>query len=542
MIRRKKLATLGALAASAALVLSACSSGNGGTGGGDGNGANGDDNREEIVYVDAVGTNPPHLNIQLSTDVTTRLIGTSIFDSLVNLGEGFELLPSLATEWSANEDATQFTFTLRDGVEWHDGEPFTSHDVKFNMDEVMPLHPLGATLARAHESIEAPDDSTVVVNLAYPFAAYIEGMAGQRMIPAHLYEGTDIATNPVNSEPVGTGPFKFSEFVEGSHIHVVKNENYWGEVTNVDRVIFQIMPDANARILAYRSGDVDRISSGFLEAAQAQELRNDPNNYFTRGNSVPGTQTLFFNTRGDGPTSDPAVRAALYRAMDRQAIADNVYYGMAKPARGPIPAAIEWAANPDMNYAEQFAFDPEQAAAELDAAGYPADANGHRFELTLRVASALPTFVGTSEVVKSNLEEIGVSVNLLAEDLNVFVDQVYTQHNFDMAVMSFGSFEDPSLGVSRLYVCNPDSLAFQNPTGICDDEVDEAFQAAASVADREQRAIHFAEMERRVAELLHTVPLIEDESESMHSLEGWEGIEEFANIVYYDWSALRAAE
>lgn len=524
---------LGALTAAAAMVLAGCSSGDSDNGGDNGDGGDGGG---EIIFVEGIGSNPPHLNMQLNTDVATTVIAYTMFDTLMTLDSDYGLHAKLATEWEVNDDATEYTLKLRDDVKWHDGEPFTSADVKFNMEEVFKLHPLGVTLANVHESIETPDDTTVVVKLTEPFAPYLEALTSHEMLPKHIYEGTDITTNPANTAPIGTGPFKFDEFVEGSHVWVVRNDDYWGEITNIDKVIFQILPDANARVLALRSGEIDRLTATFLDSAQVETLRSDDSLHFSR-DTLPGTMTLFFNAE-EGPTADAAVRAALYQGMDRQAIADNAFYGMAEVSRGPIPAEISWAADPETDFSEQFAYDPEAAAAALDAAGYPVGADGKRFEINIRTAP-FANYVATAEVIKSSLEDIGVGVNIMAEDLNVFVDQVYAQHNFNMAIMSFGSYEDPSLGVSRLYVCNPDSTAFRNPTLMCDAEVDAAFDAAAQAADRGDRAAAFADAERRIAQLLHTVPLIDDQSVSVISTDGWTNVDKFLGIAP-DWSMLRA--
>lgn len=530
----RRLRVVGATAAVAALLLAGCSSDNGGgtTGG---SGSDG-----EIIFVDALGSNPPHLNVQLNTDVATGSVGSAMFEPLLKLDADYQIYPLLATEWEVSEDATEYTLKLREDVKWHDGEPFTAADVKFNLDEVVPLHPLGATLANVHQSVEVVDEFTVRITLTEPFAPYLEGLTGQRMIPAHIYEGTDIVTNPANAEPIGTGPFMIDEFVEGSHVQVVRFDDYWGDITNIDKIIFQILPDANSRVLALRSGEVDRIAPTFLDAAQVGTLRDDANLLLTPPATSPTTMTLFFNSE-NGPTADAAVRTALYTAMDRQAIADNAYYGMATPPRGPIPAEISWAADPETDFNEQFAFDPEAAAAALDAAGFPAGADGKRFEINIRTAP-FADYVATAEVIKSNLEDIGVGVNIMSEDLNVFVDQVYTQHNFDMAIMSFAAYEDPSLGVSRLYVCNAESIAFRNPTLMCDTSLDEAFAAATATSVREERAAAFAQAERRVAELLHTVPLVDDQAEMVIRQDRWTNIDEYQALIGYDWSKLRAAE
>src|SRR5690606_713086 len=124
---------------------------------------------------------------------------------------------------------------------WHDGEPFTADDVKYNLEEVVPLQPLGPPLTDNIGSIEVPDDLTVVIKLATPFAPVLEALTNQVMLPTHIYEGTDVTTNPANLAPVGTGPFKFNEFLPGDRIVVDRYDDYWGAQGAADQIVFKII-------------------------------------------------------------------------------------------------------------------------------------------------------------------------------------------------------------------------------------------------------------------------------------------------------------
>src|SRR5690606_2157532 len=223
-------------------------------------GGDGGDN----AFVVAVGTNPAHLNPAITTDNSTGFVGQAVYEPLVLLSNDFELVPALAKSWESNDDATQFTFHLQEGVTWHDGEPFTSEDVKFFFEEVMELHPLGGPIIAVMESVDTPDESTVVLNLSEPFGPVVEAMTSFPILPAHIFAGTDILTNEANMAPVGTGPFVLEKFNTGDSVELKKNEDYWGEQGDVDSLIFKVMPDNSARTLALQSGDVDFIPETFF--------------------------------------------------------------------------------------------------------------------------------------------------------------------------------------------------------------------------------------------------------------------------------------
>ncbi|MDR5699462.1 ABC transporter substrate-binding protein [Agromyces aerolatus] len=525
----RKARTAGLLAAgmAAVLTLAACS-GNTDGGGGDGSSA---------VFVEAVGTNPPHLNPQLATDITTNAVAGAVFEHLVGQDATFEIIPELAESWEISEDGMVYTLHLREGVTWHDGEPFTAEDVKFNLEEVIPLNPLGPQLTDKVASVEATDEHTVVLTLSEPFAPVLEALTNQYMIPKHLYEGTDITVNPANMAPVGTGPYQFNEFNAGERITVTKYPDYWQEAGAADTIVFTIIPDNNARMLALRGGDVDRISPFFTDQAQVSSL-SDEEFFVTTSKAAPSVMTAFLNVR-EGELADPGVRHAVLSAIDRDAIAESAFSGSAIPARGPIPAAMEWAVDPEVDFTVDVPFDPEAAAAELDELGYPIGADGSRFELDINYAGGLPTFASTAEMIKSNLEAIGIRANLVQEDLNIFTETTFTTHDFDIAVMGFASYADPNLGVSRLYVCNPDNVAFLNATGMCDAELDAAFAGAAEVADRAQRAEFLSTAERRAEQLLHTLPLAEEQPRGVMREGKWGNLDEFAHAyTLVDWTAL----
>ncbi|HWM15630.1 MAG TPA: ABC transporter substrate-binding protein, partial [Microbacterium sp.] len=222
------------------VLLAGCTSGGGGAG----------DDGAEHVYIEAISADPINFNPQVTNSPTVTRFASAIYDGLVGITTDSEIFPVLAKSWEASADGTQLTFELEEGVTWHDGEPFTAEDVKFNFEEVMAFQTYGAAIAASIDSVEAPDDHTVVLHLNSQYGPFLEALALQVILPKHVYEGTDFTTNPANLEPIGTGPMKFESFSSGSEVVLVKNEDYWRGDVQVDRAIYPVMADPNARTLS----------------------------------------------------------------------------------------------------------------------------------------------------------------------------------------------------------------------------------------------------------------------------------------------------
>ncbi|PPF79324.1 hypothetical protein C5B96_13080 [Subtercola sp. Z020] len=513
-----------AAVALSAIVVSGCSASSEPSAGGD------------HVFVVAIPSNPPQFNLGVTNDGSATFVGRSIFDPLVNLNTDYEVVPALAESWSANADSTEFTLNLRHGVKWHDGTDFTSADVKFYFDEVIPIHPLGAPIAAVYDHTSTPDDFTVIVSLKSPFAPFIQALAGHMMLPAHLYAGTDIATNPANLQPVGTGPYKFTSFTSGDSVIVDRNEDYWGEKGDVDEVVYRVMPDSNARALAFQSGEVDLAT--MLPLNQVETLKSD--NRFAFDSAAMAEHLYgFFNT-ASATLQNADVRKALYHAIDRDEIASKVFLGTGTPSVSPVPNQVTWAIDPATDYTTEFDFDLDEAGRMLDAAGYPAGADGTRFSMNVTYRTDNASWATTADLIKTSFGKIGVNVNLVGQDTQVFADTVYTQHDFDFALQSLGAYADPSLGVARAFICNPTNGSYRNPTGVCDPVIDGAFAATAAVSDPAARLAAFKTAADAVAADLGTAPLISYNQITAYRADKWNGIDQFNSTDVWTWGALRA--
>lgn len=488
--------SIGVLAAIAAvgLVLTACS---GDDGGDDSSGG------EERIYVQGIGADPQSFNAQLTSGASPTAFSAQMFDTLIRISDDYELSPGLAEEWEVSDDGKLITLTLREGVTWHDGEPFTAEDVKFNLEEIVELQTFGAGLAARIGSVEIVDDTTVEVALTETYGPAIETLALQYMLPMHVYEGTDYVTNPANLAPIGTGPMMFESFQSGTEVILVKNPDYWDGEVQVDRAIYPVMADPNSRALSLFAGEVDRAEIDPAQQSQA-EGRNDI--VQMTGGGFPQVITVMFNALSPN-LSDPEVRALVFAAMDREEMVDVALGGKGTAAETFFPEELDWAVNNDVNFSDDFPHDVDEINEALDAAGYPVGSDGYRFTLNARYITELSEVASVTEMAAAQLEEVGIKLNLVGSASAVYTEKVYTESDFDLAFLRSTLGADPSLGIVRWYGCNPNKAAATNPSGICDDGITEAANAALASTDREVRGEAFRDLQERAKELMFYAPL-----------------------------------
>src|SRR5690625_1326889 len=391
--------------------------------------------------------------------------------------------------------------------EWgtrHNSEPITATDVVFNYDEVMTYQSFGNALAATIGDVEAPDDHTVVVELESEYGPFLEVLSQQAIIPKHLYEGTDYVTNPHNMEPIGTGPMMFEEFKPGDELVLVRNPDWWRGDTEVDKTIFTVMTDANSRGLAMLNGELD---GAVLDPMQQEDVSAHPDLVQAERGFFQEMITLTLNAQ-QPELHNPAVRALVFAAIDREAIVRLSLSGLGEPAETFFPSSLSWANHPDIKFSEDFPRDIDAIKAGLDAAGYPVAGNGHRFEIDARFVSTHAEAASTAEVIQASLAEVDIKVNLAGAAQPVWQEAVYTEGDFGMSILRNTAGVDPSIGFSRWLVCNPEKRALNNGSGVCDEELDAAAEAAVSTLRREDRAPHFHALQERARDLIYWTPLV----------------------------------
>ena len=452
------------------------------------------------------------LNPALRASTGVYNISGKIVEPLIDKSyDGY--VPVLATEWSSSDDGLHITLKLREGVNWHDGKPFTCDDVAFTAIEMWKkLLNYSSALQANLESVDCPDPHTAVFNYSKPmpidlFLAAMPDLG--HPMPKHLYEGTDILKNEHNTAPVGTGPFKFVEYERGQYVMAEKNEDYWREgYPYLDRIVWRFIKDKSAAAAALEAGEVHE--SGFIGVSMADIERLSKDDRFdvgTKGyeNNVAHS-TVEFNHRNP-ILADLKVRQAIYHGLDIDYAIKTIMRGFAKPGRGPVPTAG------GANYTDDvktYPYDPELAKKMLDEAGYPVKDDGFRFHLRHRPAPWGEYTQLWAEYFRQAMAEINIDVELLTNDAPGFLNGVYRDHDFDTANGWHQFRADPAVSTMVwLRSGAPVGTPWSNQFGYKDTDLDTMIDVAASELDPEKRAEMYHEIQRYSMEVLPIIFAIE---------------------------------
>ena len=447
-----------------------------------------------------------------------------LFDALTRYDFASGELVGLAAEsWEANDDATQYTFHLRPGMQFHNGDPVTSADFarawrRLCNPDTAPSNPstvsyylemvAGYDAAVAGEGeldLECPDDLTFVVNLSMPFADFPYVATLQCLSPVPQVAEDDFEA--FFRAPVGNGPFKMDgEWVDGQYIRLTRFDGYWGDKPLVDGVDFVIYNDDAAAFMEYQAGglDVTSIPSGqFDSARQAYGVAEDGYTANPGGQCILGetvaTYYLVLNC-ADPVLSDPQVRRAVSCAINRQAICDTVWMGTQQPATGFVPPIIPGS---ELCPWDDCTFDRDRAASLLDEAGHPAGSDGMR---GISLALSFNSGGGHEEVmqlIQADLRAVGIDAQLDSMEWAAYLEAMGAG-SIQMGRMTWGasyptidSFFQPVFGTG----------ADNNYSQYANPEVDALIDEARQIVDDEERLAAYAKVNELVVQDFPIVPL-----------------------------------
>ncbi len=418
-----------------------------------------------------------------ATGLPDAAIIRTMFEGLVGFLDG-QLVNELASSWEANEDATSYTFQIREGVKFHDGTPVDAAAIKAYYDWVLDPNSLGA---RGRAQLSAIEDVVVLgdhelrINLNQPNGAfiYLLAVSNSRIAsPASLAAyGDDIGRHPV-----GTGPFKFVSWAEGQNIVVERNDDYWGEPAKVDRIEFVVVNNAATRVAMLQSGEVQ-----FVEALPPQlvpVIEADANL------EVVSTKTNFLrilqlNTTKK-PFDDVRVRQALNYAIDKDQLVRVAVAGLATVMTSPIPeTTFGAAAQPPYTY------DPEKARSLLAEAGYP---NGFDMKVLTFTGDEYRT---VGQVLQQMFAQVGVKMTLDQQERGALVDQIFKpvdENPTEAALVGASATTgDADLAIATSFVRASFPPASNNWSFYENDRVEELVAAGRETGDQDARAAIYAE-------------------------------------------------
>lgn len=464
----------------------------------------GEPRRGGVVTVH-LGSEQRNLNPALRASTGVYVIASKIVEALVDLDPDGKPVPVLATGWESTPDGKTITFKLREGVKWHDGKPFTSADVQYSALELWRKHLNFSTALQLYlEAVDTPDAHTAVFRYSRPIPLNLVLRALADLgyvVPRHVYEGTNLQENPANNAPIGTGPFKFVEYVRGQHIIAERNPDYWRKgFPYLDRIVWRVITDRSAAAAALEAGEVQISSYSNLALTDIDRLSKDPRFIVsTKGSEANSfNNTLEFNFRNP-IIADLRVRRAIAHAINVQFFIDNFLYGQGKLATGLIPSS-----SPAFHPAGSkppTPYDLKRAEALLDEAGYKRDANGQRFALTLvhiNNSEDVPRF---ATFIQQSLAEVGIKVDVKNNDLAGALDAVYKRHAFDIATGWHQYRGDPAVSTTVwLRSGSPDGAPWTNQYGWKSDVIDNLIDDAASAIDPDKRRALYADLVREVNE------------------------------------------
>lgn len=444
---------------------------------------------------------------------TAGVLAAQVIEGLVEYDESFRPVPSLATHWDSTPDGRTITFHLRPGVLWHDGRPFTSADVQYTVLEVIKkVNPRAGAAYRVVEAVDTPDPLTAVFRLSEPSPALwaVLSSAEAGILPRHLYEGTPPLENPWNRKLVGTGPFVFKEWVRGDFVLLERNPRYWRpDRPYLDRIRFKTVSDPGAREAALEAGEVHYTPFSVVPPSDVDRLRNTQGlTVETRGYGtfVP---VFFFEFNLDRPQlRDKRIRAAFAHAIDRQALADRVWYGLARPATGPIPSTQPEFYTPDIT---QYPFDRARAEALLDEVGLRRGADGVRLRLDHYTMPYGDVLRRAGEYIKESLRQIGVELTLVNLDLAPFLRKIYGDRDFDTYSTYYSASADPQIGVLRRYWSKAilKNVAWSNGPGYAEPDMDRLIEASAVENDPVKRRDLLVRFQKKAQDDLPSINLLE---------------------------------
>lgn len=475
---KKKLLALFLALVMVGAVLPGCGDGSKDPGGQGNNGKTGEPVKGGEITVGIAQDLDDSLDPHQTVAAGTREVLFNIFEGLVKPNSDGEMIPAVAEKYTLSEDGTTYTFTLREGVKFHNGQTVTAEDVVYSINRCAAVpegqeKPLVAAFS-AVKSVEALDEKTVAVTIAQRDLEFISYMTAA-IIPAD-YENQDTA-------PVGTGPFKFVSRTPQQDFVMERFEDYWGAPAWLDKVTYKICENADALVMNLNGGSIDLCAH--LTSAQASQLNQ---NFQVLEGTMNLVQAIYLNNQAK-PFDNQLVRQALCYAIDRQGIMDMVADGHGTAVGSSIYPAFTKYFLPEL--VDKYPHDVAKAKELLAQAGYP-----DGFDMTISVPNNYQPHMDTAEVVAEQLREAGINVTIQPVEWSTWLDTIYNGRQFQATVVGVDAANMTARAMLERFTSDygKNFINYNNPA------YDALFQQAINAQDEATQTDLYKQMETMLAD------------------------------------------
>lgn len=475
---KKKLLALFLALVMVGAVLPGCGDGSKDPGGQGNNGKTGEPVKGGEITIGIAQDLDDSLDPHQTVAAGTREVLFNIFEGLVKPNSDGEMIPAVAEKYTLSEDGTTYTFTLREGVKFHNGQTVTAEDVVYSINRCAAVpegqeKPLVAAFS-AVKSVEALDEKTVAVTIAQRDLEFISYMTAA-IIPAD-YENQDTA-------PVGTGPFKFVSRTPQQDFVMERFEDYWGAPAWLDKVTYKICENADALVMNLNGGSIDLCAH--LTSAQASQLNQ---NFQVLEGTMNLVQAIYLNNQAK-PFDNQLVRQALCYAIDRQGIMDMVADGHGTAVGSSIYPAFTKYFVPEL--VDKYPHDVAKAKELLAQAGYP-----DGFDMTISVPNNYQPHMDTAEVVAEQLREAGINVTIQPVEWSTWLDTIYNGRQFQATVVGVDAANMTARAMLERFTSDygKNFINYNNPA------YDALFQKAINAQDEAEQTDLYKQMETMLAD------------------------------------------
>jgi peptide/nickel transport system substrate-binding protein len=411
----------------------------------------------------AMQLEPPHLDpTSAAAGAIDSVLYSNVFEGLTRFASDGSIIPGLAQSWVISDDGLTYTFKLAEGVTFHDGTTMDAEDVKFSLDRARAEDSANAqkALFASIADVEAVDASTVKITLSAPNGSLLFNLAwGDAVIVAPE------SIENIKQAPVGTGAFKFANWVQGDNITLEKNADYWGTPAKLDKVTFKFISDPTAAFAAVMAEDVD-VFAGYPAPENVPQFEADPRFQVIVGNTEG--ETILSTNNKMPPFDNVKVREAMAHAIDRQAIIDGAMFGLGTPIGTHFAPH-----NPDyVDLTADSAYDPEKAKALLAEAGF---AEG--FTTTLKLPP--PSYARRGgEIIAAQLREVGIQTEITNLEWAQWLEEVFKGKDYGLTIVSHTEPMDIGIYARPDYYFQYDDADFQAMNTALEAEADPAKRSA----------------------------------------------------------------